>query len=168
MKGASQGDRGRVRIEMALPAPIEDVYAAWTQPEAMARWLAPMGYADVEADVRVGGRFRVVMIGDSMSIEHTGEYLTVEPPRRLSFTWQSPYTGTESSVVSVTLTADGNSTHLLLLHERLPEDAAESHRGGWVAMLQRLVEEVLTRSKQGSKTQDVPPDPSKHSDPHSR
>jgi uncharacterized protein YndB with AHSA1/START domain len=128
---------------MALPASIEDVYAAWTQPEAMARWLAPMGSAEVEADVRAGGRFRVVMIGGGMSIQHTGEYLTVEPPRRLSFTWQSPYTRTEPSVVTVTLTADGDSTQLLLLlHERLPEDAAESHRGGWGAILQRLVEEV--------------------------
>jgi uncharacterized protein YndB with AHSA1/START domain len=142
MTGSSQGDQGRVRIEVALPAPIEDVYAAWTQPEAMARWLAPMGSAEVEADVRVGGRFRVVMTGDGMSIQHTGEYLTVEPPRRLSFTWQSPYTGAEPSVVTVTLTADGDSTRLLLLHERLPEDAAASHRGGWGAILQRLVEQV--------------------------
>jgi hypothetical protein len=67
MTGSSQGDQGRVRIEMALPAPIEDVYAAWTQPAAMARWLAPMGSVEVEADVRVGGRFRVVMIGDGMT-----------------------------------------------------------------------------------------------------
>jgi uncharacterized protein YndB with AHSA1/START domain len=142
MTGSSQGGHGPVRIEMALPAPIEDVYAAWTRPEAMARWLAPTGSAEVEADVRVGGHFRVVMIGDGMSIKHTGEYLTVEPPRRLSFTWQSPYTGAEPSVVTVTLTADGDSTQLLLLHERLPEGAAESHRGGWGAILQRLVEEV--------------------------
>jgi uncharacterized protein YndB with AHSA1/START domain len=144
----SRGDQGRVRIEMALPAPIENVYAAWTQPEAMARWLAPMGHADVEADVRVGGRFRLVMIGAGMSIEHTGEYLTVEPPRKLSFTWQSPYTGAEPSVVTVILTPDGDSTHLLLLHERLPEDAAGSHRGGWRAILQRLVEELMTANLQ--------------------
>ena len=155
MTGSSQGDQGRVRIEMALPAPIEDVYAAWTQPEAMARWLAPMGHADVEADVRVGGRFRLVMIGGGTSIEHTGEYLRVEPPHELSFTWQSPYTGAEPSVVTVTLTAYGDSTHLLLLHERLPEDAAESHRGGWGAILQRLVEHVLTTSEENVRTQDI-------------
>jgi uncharacterized protein YndB with AHSA1/START domain len=155
MTGSSQGDQGRVRIELVLPAPIEDVYAAWTQPEAMARWLAPMGAAEVEADVRVGGRFRVVMIGGGMSIAHTGEYLTVEPPRRLSFTWQSPYTGAEPSVVTVTLTADGDRTLLLLLHERLPEGAAASHRGGWGAMLQRLVEEVRTSSEQDASTPDI-------------
>lgn len=152
MTGASHRDQGRVRIEMALAAPIEDVYAAWTQPAAMARWLAPTGSAEVEADVRVGGRFRVVMIGDGTSIQHTGEYLTVEPPRQLSFTWQSPYTGAEPSVVTVTLTADGDRTRLVLLHERLPEDAAQSHRGGWGAMLQRLVEEVQATSQQDAST----------------
>jgi uncharacterized protein YndB with AHSA1/START domain len=155
MTGSSHGDEGRVRIEMALPAPIEDVYAAWTHPVAMARWLAPTGYADVEADVRVGGRFRVVMVGDGMSIEHTGTYLTVEPLRELSFTWQSPYTGSEPSVVTVTLTAEGDRTHLLLLHERLSEDAAKSHRGGWEAILRRLVEEVLRTSEPDASTPDI-------------
>jgi uncharacterized protein YndB with AHSA1/START domain len=151
MTESSLRDEGRIRIEMALPARIEDVYAAWTQPEAMARWLAPAGHAEVEADVRVGGHLRLVMIGEGVSIEHTGEYRIVEPPRRLSFTWQSPYTGAEPSVVTVTLTADGDSTNLLLVHERLPYDAAESHRGGWGAILQRLVEEELTGSSRPEK-----------------
>jgi uncharacterized protein YndB with AHSA1/START domain len=157
MTASSEGDDGPVRIEMALPAPIEDVYAAWTEPQAMARWLAPSGcHAEVEADVRVGGRLSVVMIGDDMRIEHDGEYVTLEPPRRLSFTWRSPYTGGGSSLVTVTLTPDGDGTDLLLIHERLPADTAESHRGGWGAMLRRLVEEVLTSPKQGSKAEDVP------------
>src|SRR5919109_1426504 len=42
----------------------------------------------------------------------------------------------------------GGGSHLSLLHERLPHDAAESHHGGWGATLQRLVEEVLTTSEQ--------------------
>jgi uncharacterized protein YndB with AHSA1/START domain len=140
-------ESGVARIEVVLPAPIDEVYDAWTEPKTMARWLSPIGHSEVEADVRVGGTFRVVM-GD-MRIEHTGEYLAVEPPRRLSFTWQSPYTGDEPSVVTVILTADGEGTHLLLVHERLPDGEAESHRGGWGAILQRLATEVLTGSKQG-------------------
>lgn len=132
------------RIEMVLPAPIDDVYAAWTEPETMARWLSPVGHAEVEAEVCVGGRFRVVMVGGDMRIEHTGEYLAVDPPRLLSFTWRSPYTGSAASVVTVTLTARGDSTHVLLLHEQLPDGAADSHREGWGAMLGRLVAEIVT------------------------
>jgi uncharacterized protein YndB with AHSA1/START domain len=99
-------------------------------PEVMARWLAPIGCdAEVDADVRVGGRFRVARTGGGQRIEHSGEYPALDPPRLVSFTWQSPHTGNEPSVVTVTLTADGNNTHLLLVHERLPDDAVESHRG---------------------------------------
>jgi uncharacterized protein YndB with AHSA1/START domain len=152
----ASGDPEQVRIELVMPAPIERVYSAWTQPEAMARWLAPIGHAEVDADVRVGGRLRVVMVGEGTRIEHTGEYLAVEPPRRLSFTWESPYTGDEPSLVTVTLTADGERTILLLVHERLPGDAAQSHRGGWGDILERLATEVLTGSRRGLRVQDAP------------
>jgi uncharacterized protein YndB with AHSA1/START domain len=138
---------------MVLPAPIEVVYAAWTDPETMARWLSPMGDAEVEADVRLGGSFRVVMVGGDMRIEHTGKYLTVDPPRLLSFTWRSPYTGSAPSVVTLTLTSDGDSTHLLLVHERLSDEAAESHREGWGAMLTRLVDEILALPPEESTSQ---------------
>jgi uncharacterized protein YndB with AHSA1/START domain len=144
MTDAPPGNSRAMRIEMDLPAPIEEVYAAWTEPSTMARWLSPVGHAEVEADVRVGGRFTVVMVGGGRRIEHTGEYLTVDPPRELSFTWSSPYTGAEPSVVTVVLSQDGEGTHLALVHERLPAGAGDSHRGGWGAMLERLAGEVLS------------------------
>jgi uncharacterized protein YndB with AHSA1/START domain len=82
-----------------LPAPIEDVFDAWTDPSTMAEWLSPVGHAEAEVDLRVTGRFKVSMIGETTRIEHTGEYLVVNPPRELSFTWQSAYTGSDPSVV---------------------------------------------------------------------
>lgn len=129
----------RVRLERMLPSPIEDVFAAWTDPQAMAQWLSPTGRAEVEADVRVGGRLRVVMVGDGRRIEHTGEYREVDPPRRLVFSWISPYTGGEPSLVTVRLTAESDTeTHLVLVHEHLPADAVESHGGGWSGILDNL------------------------------
>jgi uncharacterized protein YndB with AHSA1/START domain len=126
-------------VERILPASVEDVYAAWTDPVLMNTWLAPTGQAQVEADVRVGGRFRVVMVGEGMRIEHSGEYLAVDPPHRLVFTWRSPYTGNEPSIVTVVLTGHGNRTHLALSHDRLPREARSSHQGGWSLMLDQLV-----------------------------
>ena len=127
-----------IRIERMLPAPIEEVFAAWTDPESMSLWLSPIGRADVEADPRVHGRFRVVMVGGDVSIEHTGEYLVFDPPRLLSFTWRSPYTGPEPSVVTVTLTPEGETTRLLLVHERLPAEQVTPHAEGWGSILDRL------------------------------
>jgi uncharacterized protein YndB with AHSA1/START domain len=134
-----------VRVERLLPAPIDEVYAAWTDPEQMAPWLAPTGHAEVEVDVRVGGQFRVTMIDGDFRLLHTGEYLVVEPPRRLSFTWRSPYTGPDASQVDVILTARGSATLLVLLHDRLPNETRSSHEGGWATILDRLTSSLERR-----------------------
>ena len=129
---------GEVRLERLLPAPIAEVFAFWTKPALMAQWLAPTGSAEVEADVRVGGHFRVTMIDGDFRLVHTGEYLIVDPPRQLSFTWRSPYTGPDASKVDVILTARGSATSLVLLHNRLPDETRASHEGGWMTILDRL------------------------------
>jgi uncharacterized protein YndB with AHSA1/START domain len=127
-----------VRLERLLPAPIGEVFAAWTDPALMAQWLAPTGRAEVQANLIVGGRFRLTMIDGDDHIEHTGEYLVIDPPRRLSFTWQSQYTDGHASQIDVVLTDHGPATLLVLSHTRLPEATRAPHEGGWVAILQRL------------------------------
>lgn len=133
-----------LEVRRLLPATPEEVFAAWTEPDTMARWLSPVGHAEVEVDLRVGGRFRVAMVGQDRRIEHTGEYLEIAPPRRLAFTWASPYTGPEPTVVTVELRPAREGTELLLIHRGLPEDQVEPHAGGWGGMLDRLAGEVLT------------------------
>lgn len=128
----------QVRIERVLPAPIKDVFDAWTDPATMAEWLSPVGQAEAEVDLRVMGRFKVSMIGETTRIEHTGEYLVVNPPNELSFTWQSLYTGSEPSVVTVLFEAEGDETRVVLTHRRLPESQVDPHTNGWEAMITRL------------------------------
>lgn len=135
---SEQSEGPQVRIERVLPAPIEDVFDAWTDPARMTEWLSPVGHAEAEVDLRVTGRFTVSMIGETTRIEHTGEYLVVNPPRELSFTWQSFYTGSEPSVVTVLLEAEGEETRMVLTHRRLPENQVEPHSQGWGAMITRL------------------------------
>jgi uncharacterized protein YndB with AHSA1/START domain len=127
---------GSVRIERVLPAPPDDVFVAWTDPSMLSDWMSPSGHAEADVDAREGGRFRIVMVGEGTRIEHTGEYLVVDPPRRLSFTWVSPYA--PDSVVTVTFAPHDDGTLLHLFHERLPEEDVSSHQGGWGAMLVRL------------------------------
>ena len=138
MTDPPQEPAAAVHIERLISASIDEVFAAWTEPALMATWLSPIGHAEVEADVRVGGRFRVTMIGENLRLEHTGEYLVIDPPRRLSFTWFSPYTGGHASRIDVTLATHGPATRLVLSHQRLPDETRASHEGGWAAMLDRL------------------------------
>ena len=138
-----------VVVEREIAATINDVFAAWTTPALMARWLSPTGRAEVDADVRIGGSFRVVMLDDDARLEHTGEYLRIEPPSLLVFTWISAYTGEEPSLVTVALRAHGAATLIELRHERLPASTAEPHASGWKTILERLEEALNTETDDG-------------------
>jgi uncharacterized protein YndB with AHSA1/START domain len=129
-------------VRRQLRASPERVFAAWTQPDALSRWMSPFALAEASLDLRVGGAFRIVMQGPDREIAHTGEYLEVDPPHRLVFTWRSPYTGPTPSVVTVELQADGDYTALTLTHAQLPADQVEPHRGGWGQILANLASYV--------------------------
>ena len=133
-----QPTRTGFTIERILAAPADRVFRAWTDPEELVRWLSPSPDGSAEVDLRVGGKFRIVMSGGGREIEHTGEYREVEAPHRLVFTWVSEFTDGES-VVTVELhpTADGQ-TRLVLSHERLPVEHAESHEQGWGTFIDAL------------------------------
>jgi uncharacterized protein YndB with AHSA1/START domain len=54
-----------VRLERIIPAPPEQVYRAWLEPDLMRRWLAPAGLSvsRVEVDERAGGHHRIWQTG---------------------------------------------------------------------------------------------------------
>ena len=110
--------------------------------------MRPGGFthATVSVDPRVGGGFRIMMEGgaDGDCDEHRGEYLAIEPPSLLSFTWNSPATGLTPTVVTVEFHERGTATELVLTHRRLPAKAVEGHRKGWSDIL-GLLDEALTR-----------------------
>ena len=131
-----------LRIVRLLSASAEEIFDAWVDPESLAVWMCPgsVRRAVVEADPRVGGRFRILMQGPDCDYEHTGEYLVVERPSRLVFTWISEGTQGRPTTVSVEMSPRGEGlTELTLTHEGLPDEKAEaSHRSGWGGILEKL------------------------------
>src|SRR5215470_12579240 len=137
----------RVVIERILPASPGDVFRAWTDPESLRIFMCPGGItsAVVEADVRVAGRFRIVMREGDADRVHTGEYRVVDPPSRLVFTWHSQLTGPGGSLVTIVLSPHTGGTRLVLTHEQLPsEDIAERHRRGWGSILEKLEHQLVS------------------------
>jgi uncharacterized protein YndB with AHSA1/START domain len=131
-----------IEVRRVLPAPIDEVFGWWTEAELLARWMSPVGRVEAEVDLRVGGRLRIVMTDGSIEIVHDGKYVEIDRPRRVVFTWQSRFTA-GASLVTVNLEAEGDSsTRVLIVHSQLPSPAAESHGGGWAAMLTRLEREL--------------------------
>lgn len=121
----------------------EKVWRALTQPDAMKQWYCPAADFKVpvaETEVRVGGRFHVVMIApDGEEHDVSGVYRVVEPNRKLVHTWAWKSTPERESLVTFELRAAGGGTELTLRHEQFAdEEARDKHRQGWEGCLERL------------------------------
>jgi uncharacterized protein YndB with AHSA1/START domain len=148
-QSSAAGDRGFVTkpsltLKRRLNAPPAKVYAAWTDPEKIARWFGPSqtkdGSVRAEFDVRLGGRFRVSFsTDDGEHHEVSGVYRDVVPNEKLVFSWAWRSTPERESLVTVSLRPDGAGTLLTLQHEQLfDQAAADGHRSGWTGCLDKL------------------------------
>jgi uncharacterized protein YndB with AHSA1/START domain len=128
-----------LRLHRRLPYPVDRVWRALTDPAALAAWFWPERFdTTVDIDLRVGGGYRIA--GPGAGIAVSGEYVTVEAPHRLVFTWRWDGDPAEM-LVTMELTADGNGTgtDLVVTHERFAADAdRENHVTGWSDCLGRL------------------------------
>jgi uncharacterized protein YndB with AHSA1/START domain len=118
----------------------EVLFQSWTDPGVLSQWMCPPGLVvtAVDLDVRVGGRFHIVMRAGDTDVVHTGEYQELRPPDRLSFTWRSPNTHQQLTLIIVELYDEGGTTRLVLTQRRLPETAIQAHYAGWTAILKHL------------------------------
>jgi uncharacterized protein YndB with AHSA1/START domain len=72
-----------------IDAPRANVYKAWTEPELLKQWFAPLPYTTpvAELDVRPGGANYIVMRGpDGKDLPNRGVYLEVVKNEKLVFT----------------------------------------------------------------------------------
>ena len=137
-------------------APVESVYAAWTDPSVLARWFAP-GEAVVLnaiADVAVGGRFLVEMReSDGRTSLVRGTYREVVHCRRISHTWRWEGSDVETLVTVEFEPASPGGTRLTLTHSGFPQDEdRDRHAGGWTACLANL-NSFVARCRQTERTQ---------------
>jgi uncharacterized protein YndB with AHSA1/START domain len=132
-------------VRRFIPVPRDRVFAAWLDPRRLAQWMRPGGTTDATAEVdpRKGGKFRIVMMHGAARFEHTGEYLLIEPPARLSFTWISQATDQKPTVVTVDFLERSGGTELVLTHQRLPFSQVDSHRAGWTDIARKLEDTLL-------------------------
>jgi uncharacterized protein YndB with AHSA1/START domain len=143
MEQARLIDKPSLTLTRQYAAAPENVWRAWTDPQALKRWWAGEAGAvsAAELDVRAGGRFRICFGGaDGNANEAAGEYREVVKNRRLVFTWSWPRTTPERvSQVTILFNAKGAGTELVFTHERFfDEKARDDHRRGWTELLAKL------------------------------
>jgi uncharacterized protein YndB with AHSA1/START domain len=148
-KSSAAGDAGIIAtpsltLRRRLNAPPEKVYAAWTDPQKIARWFGPAsvkaGSEEASIDARVGGRYCVSFTMESGEYHEVGGvYREMVPNARLVFSWAWHSTPERQSVVTVLLKPDGDGTLLTLTHEQFFDSAArDGHQRGWNGALEKL------------------------------
>ena len=129
--------------ERQIDASPETVFAFFTDPEKLTRWLA----AEATVDPRPGGVYWQTHLGrDGERYLMRGECVEVSAPSRIVFTWGFENDNRDvrpgSSTVEVTLEPRDGGTWLRLVHRDLPESERGDHDAGWVTMLDRLADAV--------------------------
>lgn len=136
-------------ITRTFDAPRELVFAAWTSPAMMLRWMGPVDYPAVEfeQDLRVGGRWRgrLSPVAGGEDLWQGGEFREIDPPSRLVFTfaWEGdnhPDGPGAPTVVSIELAEDGPAvTRMRFRQTGLTDTAsADGHTAGWNSTFDRL------------------------------
>jgi uncharacterized protein YndB with AHSA1/START domain len=130
-----------VRVTHRFTASAERVFDAWLDPKRAGKWLfaTPSGQmVRVEIDARVGGSFVFVDRRDGEDVEHTGEYVEIDRPRRLVFTFTVPKYSSKVTRVTVEIGRAGAGCELTLTHEGVLPDYASQTESGWKSILERL------------------------------
>jgi uncharacterized protein YndB with AHSA1/START domain len=145
-----------LRVERVLRAPQSEACRAYAEPEELARWWGPAGFTVplVDVDLRVGGAYRIAMQPPDGDLFHlSGEYLEVDPPALLVYTfrWEPPDPDDRDTVVAMSFQDQGSSTELVVVQGVFAtEERRELHEGGWTESLERLEELLATgRSPRG-------------------
>ncbi|MFZ5439365.1 MAG: SRPBCC family protein [Myxococcota bacterium] len=128
MKGSAVVERRSERelvVTRLVDGPVHLVFEAWATPELFKRWWVPRSFGvalqSFEADMRAGGRYRLVFAHGESTKEFFGTYLEVTPPSRL--VWTNDEGGEGQTITTVTFTAKGEQT-VVTVHDLYPSAQA--------------------------------------------
>ena len=126
-----------IEREVRIDARPETVFAFFVEPQKIVRWMGQTA----TLEPRRGGLFRIDYgQGDVVR----GEFVEVDRPRRVVFTWGWEKPGDPiqpgQSTVEVDLEPAGEGTLVRLRHSGLAGESRKSHDDGWSYFMPRLVD----------------------------
>ncbi len=133
-----------VKLHRVLPTSPEKIYRAFLEPDALAKWLPPNGFACTvhHLEPKVGGTFRASFRNFTTSLSHafSGKYLELTPNESLRYTntFDDPHLPGEMDV-TVTLKKVVVGTELTIIQSGIPDPIPpEACYLGWQESLKNL------------------------------
>jgi uncharacterized protein YndB with AHSA1/START domain len=139
-------------VERLIDASPQEVFTAFTDPEAQRQWYQdhPGSMVEVDGEFRVGGTCRITFgASPDQLYTETLTYHEVERPNRLVYTELFTTPGGESWETRVTVTFEAKDGKTLLTVEQTGFPRAEirdGHQNGWPGFLERLERVVLAKA----------------------
>jgi len=145
----ASSDGSAIVCQVQISAPPERVFQALVDPTQVLKWWGQPGIyrcTEFESDLRIGGKWRSAGVaGHGKTFEAYGEYLEVDPPHLLVYTWHASWTGNLETTLRWDLQKTKGGTLVKLRHSGFAGkgDAARNYQGwprmlGWLqALLER-------------------------------
>jgi uncharacterized protein YndB with AHSA1/START domain len=133
-----------LNMSSVLPADRSLVFSALTERDMLEKWWGPKGFTapSIDVDLRVGGGYRIAMQPPDADLFYlAGEFLEVDPPARLAYTfrWEDPDPDDQETVVTLSLRDLDESTELVLNQGAFATEARRMlHEQGWTDAFDRL------------------------------
>jgi uncharacterized protein YndB with AHSA1/START domain len=140
----------KLQVKKRFSASPERVFDAWLDPDTARKWLFRTETDEIvraEIDARVGGGFTFVNRRGEEEIVHVGEYLEIDRPHRLVFSFAVPQYSPEYDRVTIEITRLDKGCELTLTDEMsagLAEEWGEQTKEGWTMMIGRLADMLET------------------------
>jgi uncharacterized protein YndB with AHSA1/START domain len=138
-------DLQRLTMTRRFDASPERLFDAWAVPRLAHGWLftgPDSEHHAAEMDLRVGGQWRIVDRRGGVDYTAIGEYLEIDRPRRLAFSFGMPQFSPAFSKVIVEIAADGAGAVMTLIQEDLPAEYIAATEDGWAKMFEGLSQQL--------------------------
>jgi uncharacterized protein YndB with AHSA1/START domain len=149
IRATADAEMGTIHVVADIAASPEVVFRALTDPEELAKWWGAEGVYRTErweVDLRPGGKWVTHIAApegaemgprDEPEQEVRGEYIQVDPPRLLEFTWSPSWDGFRVTTVKYEIEQTATGSRLTVLHSGFAgrPEMATAHSEGWVRVL---------------------------------
>ncbi len=147
MSNTTQAAGPSLSIHRTFKASRERVFAAFTDPTILIRWLGPddVTMTGVAFDARVGGALRFVYNSPRMGeLVVNGTITALRAPEHLAYTWaweEDDAADVHESAVHIDFIARGEETEVHFEHRNLKSvESRDNHEEGWSSALDKLGE----------------------------